>query len=122
MRLRIGDGRPGCGSSARAAPDGVRFLLGVDPDGVAYFGVAGPLPDCASPTKTASGPVPLREAGTLLSDRDAGLMTHAVALANWHETFTHCPRCGAPTEPSPPGTRANARPTAASTSRAWTPR
>ena len=26
-------------------------------------------------------------------------MTHAVALANWHETFTHCPRCGAPTEP-----------------------
>jgi NAD+ diphosphatase len=35
----------------------------------------------------------------LLSDRDAGLMTHAVALANWHETFTHCPRCGSPTDP-----------------------
>lgn len=41
----------------------------------------------------------MREAGPLLSDRDAGLMTHAVALANWHETFTHCPRCGSPTEP-----------------------
>ena len=37
--------------------------------------------------------------GPLLSDRDAGLLTHAVALANWHETFTHCPRCGSPTDP-----------------------
>ncbi len=78
------------------APDGVRFLLGVAADGVAYFGVAGPLPDPAEP---GVRPVYLREAGPLLSDSDAGLMTHAVALANWHETFTHCPRCGAPTEP-----------------------
>ena len=30
--------------SPRRAPDGVRFLLGVDADGVVYFGVAGPLP------------------------------------------------------------------------------
>jgi NAD+ diphosphatase len=78
------------------APDGVRFLLGVDDQGVAYFGVAGPLPE---PPRETVRPVPLREAGPLLSDRDAGLMTHAVALANWHETFTHCPRCGSPTEP-----------------------
>jgi NAD+ diphosphatase len=78
------------------APDGVRFLLGVDEDGTAYFGVAGPLPD---PDEAAVRPVYLREAGPLLSDRDAGLMTHAVALANWHETFTHCPRCGAVTDP-----------------------
>jgi NAD+ diphosphatase len=83
------------------APDGVRFLLGVDGDGAnqdstAYFGVAGPLPE---PTEPGVRPAYLREAGPLLSDRDAGLMTHAVALANWHETFTHCPRCGALTEP-----------------------
>jgi NAD+ diphosphatase len=78
------------------APDGVRFLLGVDEDGTAYFGVAGPLPEPAEPTIR---PAYLREAGPLLSDRDAGLMTHAVALANWHETFTHCPRCGAVTDP-----------------------
>jgi NAD+ diphosphatase len=82
--------------SPAQAPEGVRFLLGVAADGVAYFGVAGPLPDPAEP---GVRPVYLREAGPLLSDRDAGLMTHAVALANWHETFTHCPRCGAPTEP-----------------------
>jgi NAD+ diphosphatase len=78
------------------APDGVRFLLGVDGDGLAYFGVAGPLPESAEP---GVRPAYLREAGPLLSDRDAGLMTHAVALGNWHETFTHCPRCGAVTEP-----------------------
>jgi NAD+ diphosphatase len=78
------------------APEGVRFLLGVDSDGVAYFGVAGPLPAHAG---AGVRPAHLREAGPLLTDRDAGLLTHAVALANWHETFTHCPRCGSPTEP-----------------------
>jgi len=82
--------------SAGSAPDGPRFLLGVDHEGVAYFGVAGPLPEAP---RGAVRPVPLREVGPLLSDRDAGLMTHAVALGNWHETFTHCPRCGAPTDP-----------------------
>jgi len=78
------------------APDGVRFLLGVEADGRAYFGVAGPLPEQPGP---GVRPAYLREAGPLLSDRDAGLLTHAVALANWHETFTHCPRCGSPTDP-----------------------
>ena len=28
---------------------------------------------------------------------DAGLLTQAVALANWHSTHPHCPRCGAVT-------------------------
>jgi NAD+ diphosphatase len=78
------------------APDGVQFLLGVDDDGVTYFGVAGPLPEPSGPGVRAAS---LREAGPLLSDRDAGLLTHAVALANWHETFTHCPRCGSLTDP-----------------------
>jgi NAD+ diphosphatase len=78
------------------ASDGVQFLLGVDDDGIAYFGVAGPVPEPSGPGVRA---VSLREAGPLLSDRDAGLLTHAVALANWHETFTHCPRCGSPTDP-----------------------
>jgi NAD+ diphosphatase len=78
------------------APDGVDFLLGLDDDGTAYFGVAGPMPDPAEP---GVRPVSLREAGPLLSDRDAGLMTHAIALSNWHETHTHCPRCGAKTIP-----------------------
>jgi NAD+ diphosphatase len=79
------------------APGGVRFLLGVDEHSTAYFGVAGPLVE--PPPGAGVRAMPLREAGPLLADRDAGLMTEAVALANWHETFTHCPRCGSPTDP-----------------------
>ncbi len=78
------------------APGGVQFLLGTDSAGTAYFGVAGPLPE---PAESGVRPAYLREVGPLLTDRDAGLMTHAIALANWHETFTHCPRCGAATDP-----------------------
>jgi NAD+ diphosphatase len=87
--------------SPRRAPDGVRFLLGVDADGVVYFGVAGPLPGPDGGEDPGSGtrPISLRQAGPVLSDRDAGLMTEAVALGNWHSTHTHCPRDGAATEP-----------------------
>ena len=82
-----------------AAPEGVRFLLGQDADGVVYFGVIGDLPAATDGARATS----LRSAGALLSDRDAGLLTHAVALANWHETHTHCPRCGTPTVVQPGG-------------------
>src|SRR5580692_10727463 len=103
--------------SPREAPEGVRFLLGVDVAGVVYFGVAGPLPGTSAGPAGAPGaaaasrnragsairpavrPASLREVGQLLGDRDAGLMTHAVALANWHSVSTHCSRCGAVTEP-----------------------
>jgi NAD+ diphosphatase len=95
--VETGDGRAQLHFLSPAqAPAGVDFLLGVDDDGAVYFGVAGPLPEPAGP---GVRPVSLREAGPLLSDRDAGLMTHAVGLSNWHETFTHCPRCGAQTIP-----------------------
>jgi len=92
------------------APEGVRFLLGVDDAGVAYFGVDGPRGGLGAGPLPAPGSAPavppepgvhvagLRQAGPLLGDRDAGLFTHAVALAYWHATHTHCPRCGAVTE------------------------
>lgn len=108
------------------APAGVRFLLGVDAAGIAYFGVLGPLPDglrdpagsgdppaTADPDRAGSNsgpaagpdvrPASLRAVGQLLGDRDAGLMTHAVALANWHSGSTHCSRCGTVTEPGNAG-------------------
>ena len=86
---------------AQQAPDGVRFLLGVDADEVVYFGVAAPRPRPEAGQDLVSGvrAISLRQAGPLLSDRDAGLMTEAVALANWHSTHGHCPRDGAVTEP-----------------------
>ena len=103
------------------APDGDRILLGVDAAGVVYFAVLGRLPDAgpfsgqAQDSLTGGNPGPgqvppavhvraagvmragLRQVGALLGDRDAGLLTHAVALANWHAAHPHCPRCGART-------------------------
>jgi NAD+ diphosphatase len=91
--------------SPEQAPAGTKFLLGVDADGTPYFGVSGAVeaePGHRSESPAAK-PMALRTAGALLSDRDAGLMTHAVALAYWHETHTHCPRCGTATVPAPAG-------------------
>lgn len=73
------------------APPGDRYLLGVD--GVAYFAVAGPLPSVEG-----TEPADLRMVGAQLSDRDSGLLTHAVGLENWHTTHQFCPRCGARTD------------------------
>jgi NAD+ diphosphatase len=86
--------------SPAEAPPGVRFLLGQDADGVVYFGVSGELP---AETPREIRATSLREVGALLGDRDAGLLTHAVALANWHDTHTHCPLDGTPTIPDPGG-------------------
>lgn len=70
------------------APDGERYLLGVDGD-IAYLAVHvdGTPPDGRT----------LREVGAVVNDRDAGLAVHAIALANWHRAHTHCSRCGAAT-------------------------
>ncbi|GAB1821392.1 NAD(+) diphosphatase [Herbidospora sp. RD11066] len=71
------------------SPEGQRHLLGVA-DGVAYFSVTAKLPDDAD----SAG---LREAGSLLGDRDAGLFVYAVALESWHSTHRFCPQCGTET-------------------------
>ena len=101
-----GDGMELLFISPEEAPEGTRFLLGVDDDGVPYFGVgAGGTEAEAAIRSEDQGfkPAGLRSVGALLSDRDAGLFTHAVALANWHGSHTHCPRCGTPTVPAPGG-------------------
>ena len=100
------DGRPELVFVAPGdAPEGTRFFLGLDADGVAYFGVSTTAEGEAWDRSTDSDvkPAHLRQVGAVLSDRDAGLLTHAVALANWHQTHTHCPQCGAATVPAPAG-------------------
>jgi NAD+ diphosphatase len=75
-----------------ATYSGERFLLGVDDDDVVYWaGVGEPV------RKLGARPATLRDVGATLSDRDAGLLVSAIALANWHATHTRCPRCGEPT-------------------------
>jgi len=78
--------------SSVEAPAGERYLLGVDDDDVTYFAVAGPVPAVDGAENGT-----LRRVGALLSDRDSGLLVHAVALQNWHSTHPCCPRCGSRT-------------------------
>lgn len=85
-------------SAGELADTRERYLMGVDPDGVAYFAASGPLPVIEGAERSD-----LRRIGALLNDRDSGLLTHAVALQHWHATNTHCPRCGAGTEPAAAG-------------------
>ncbi|MER5648004.1 NAD(+) diphosphatase [Streptosporangium sp. NPDC002524] len=95
------------------APEGERYLLGVDAEGVAYFAVAAPLAGSThngSLTRILSPLAPselvedqtltagLRQVGSLLGDLDAGLLVYAVALDAWHSTHEFCPRCGSGTE------------------------
>src|SRR5262249_15445645 len=91
---------------------GVRFLLGVDADKTAYFGLAGPkgslgagpLPPPGTdmaPPEPGVRPASLRLAAPLLRDRDAGLFTPSVALAHSHAPRTPLPR--RPDRPSPRG-------------------
>jgi len=74
------------------APPGDRLYLGRDASGP-YFAVAGRL--SPRPWQRAAD---LRELGAGLSDRDAGLLVHAIGLVNWHTAHPRCARCGAPTE------------------------
>ena len=74
--------------------EGELFFLGEDGSGTAYFGAVG-----TPPRKLGARPATLRDVGSMLSDRDAGLLVAVIALANWHHTHVRCPRCGEPTEP-----------------------
>jgi NAD+ diphosphatase len=85
------------------APDGPHYFLGVDDGDRAYFSVMAPLPAPEPADGDDVHAADLRRAGALLGDRDSGLLTHAVALGNWHATHTHCPRCGALTTVDPGG-------------------
>ncbi|MCQ4042903.1 NAD(+) diphosphatase [Streptantibioticus rubrisoli] len=69
-----------------------RYFLGTDEQGVSYFA----LQKDALPGRMddAARPAGLREVGGLLSERDAGLMVHAVALENWQRLHRFCSRCG----------------------------
>ncbi|MFI6456544.1 NAD(+) diphosphatase [Streptosporangium amethystogenes] len=97
--------------STADAPEGERYLLGLDAEGIAYFAVAASsATDTGSfnrivspldPSEPGEGQIVtagLRQVGSLLGDLDAGLLVYAVALEAWHSTHEYCPRCGSRTE------------------------
>lgn len=77
--------------AAGAGPPEGAVLLGVEAGGEAVWAVRGEL---------APGPsMDLRLAGAGLPARDAGLLTSALAILNWHDAAGFCGRCGQPTRP-----------------------
>ena len=89
-----------------SAADGERLLafLGRDGAGTAYVAALDePLEDDGIGADGTPQWQTLRRAGSRLDDPASGLFAEALALANWHRTHTHCPRCGAPTVPRDAG-------------------
>ncbi|GAB3655020.1 NAD(+) diphosphatase [Streptomyces sparsus] len=69
-----------------------RYYLGTDADGVSYFALQ--KDSLPGRMDALARPAGLREAGGLLSERDAALLVHAVALENWQRLHRFCSRCG----------------------------
>ncbi len=62
-----------------------------------FLGLVDDLPYFAVTVPAGEGWANLRQVGAAVDDLQAGLLTAAVALEQWHGRHTHCPRCGAPT-------------------------
>jgi NAD+ diphosphatase len=85
--------------------EGDRFFLGTSRDGdQPYFAwrttwITQPIDDGSGDFEKDKyeGFKTLREVGGNLDAEDLALAMHAVGLANWHESHTHCSKCGAQT-------------------------
>ena len=77
---------------ADEAPEGERLFLGVDPAGVPIFAIDAVLPEADGAEART-----LRDIGDRLDPRDAGILTTAAALGNWHASHRFSPRNGQPT-------------------------
>jgi NAD+ diphosphatase len=73
---------------------GERYFLGLNSDGgQSYF--AWHTDEEVIPEEELRT---LRQIGAELSDEEAGLAVHAIALSHWHSSHLRCARCGAPTK------------------------
>jgi NAD+ diphosphatase len=87
-RFPVNEDRNAVAWSAPAdTPEGQRVFLGMQHD-VAHFAVL------LEESYKEDGWTGFRQVGPNLSIDDAGLMVHAIALAEWHVAHRHCPRCG----------------------------
>ncbi len=76
--------------------DGLRVFLG-ETEGVPHFALV--VPEPIDDGRWAS----LRQVVHSLREPDAGLLVHAVALAEWHASHRFCPRCGGRLTPTVAG-------------------
>lgn len=74
-----------------------------EPSGTPYLALPVTTEMVTSLGVSAENWVDLRTTSTQLSDRDAGLFTQALALANWHRSHRFAPSTGASTVPAQAG-------------------
>ena len=91
----------GAGSLIFESPDALTFngdvlLLG-EHGGTVYFALLADGTAQTGPAEAAADWQGLRALAVDLDDLDVGLLTTAVALQQWHQRHTHCPRCGTQT-------------------------
>ena len=72
------------------------------PPGAVLLGSVGDVDHWAVPGTVEDGGT-IRSLGPVLDDTEAGLLTTAVAVLNWHARSGFCPVCGRPTTPDPAG-------------------
>jgi len=83
--------------SSKAFKSGERYFLGLDElDQEPYFAWNASSVEPQG-ENAPDGYLTLREIGGLISEFEMEISLHAIALANWHKSHTHCARCGAPT-------------------------
>ena len=83
--------------SSKVYKSGEKYFLGLDElDQEPYFAWNASSVEPQG-ENAPDGYLTLREIGGLISEFEMEISLHAVALANWHRSHTHCARCGAPT-------------------------
>jgi len=83
--------------SSKVYKSGEKYFLGLDElDQEPYFAWNASSVEPQG-ENAPDGYLTLREIGGLISEFEMEISLHAVALANWHGSHTHCARCGAPT-------------------------
>jgi NAD+ diphosphatase len=98
------DGTAGVSLTA-PGPDDTSHLaiyLG-DSGGAAHVAVLTDPATAADDAVLAPAMRTLREVGARLDPLGGALFAGTLALANWHRSHGHCPRCGAPTQPASAG-------------------
>jgi NAD+ diphosphatase len=100
-RVAVGEGREGSTTAVLTAPepaDAGRLALYLgEAAGTSYVAVV--ADDLMEAVADDPSWRTLRQVGADLDDLGASTFATTLALANWHRSHGHCPRCGSPTVP-----------------------
>jgi NAD+ diphosphatase len=98
------DGTAGVSLTAPGPDDSSHLAIYLgDSGGAAHVAVLTDPATAADDAVLAPAMRTLREVGARLDPLGGALFAGTLALANWHRSHGHCPRCGAPTEPASAG-------------------